>query len=199
MDLDMPEDCRRRKKKGRGDRRKETAAAYALGKSFKAKQTPPAVTVEIHAPWLCPELDSEPLLHDSASSIMAADLVYRQSHGRGDNWDTISPHDVLVYVQPDGYRPRDSPDLIRCPLWPLLVRRQCLRLPVCLLPRTVCHGVRYIFSQQVKHYDPCFQAVSTPGNSRDKSPRSSFVKDASVPHGRSRCPEQQNFFIGISS
>jgi len=72
-------------------------------------------------------------------SIIAADLVYRPSHGRGDNCDKISPHDVLVYVQPDGYRPRDSPDLIRCPLWPLLVRRQCLRLPLCLpLCATVC-------------------------------------------------------------
>ena len=147
MDLDMPEDCRRRKKKGRGDRRKEKAAANALRNSsfpfLKSKKTPPEVTVEIHAPWLCAELDPEPLLHDSASSVIAADLVYRPSHGGDYSCDKISPHEVLVYVQPAGYRPRDSPDLIRCSLWPLLVCRQCLRLPVYLPHRTVC--VRYIF------------------------------------------------------
>ena len=139
MDLDAPGDGRlRRNKKGRGDRRKKAATAddatgerkAQVKESLKPRQSIPrpkrplpAVTVEIHSPWLFPE--STPLrLHGlSSSSSIAADFECPRDylgHGPG-SWsgeegygDRISPSDVLIYVPPKCHRPRDSPDLIRC-------------------------------------------------------------------------------------
>jgi len=135
MDLDAPEDGRvRRKKKGRVDRRKNTATADTAPSERKAqakeslkhrqsiprpKRPLPAVTVEIHSPWLFPELEP-PKLQGPSSSRIAADFecqthtMHGPVRGGEGSCDRISPHDVLVDVQPECHRPRHSPDWIRC-------------------------------------------------------------------------------------
>lgn len=130
MDLDAPEDGKVRHKKGQVDRRMTASIKARPKESLKPRRSVsrpkrplPAVTVEIHSPWLFPE--STPLrLHGlSSSSSIAADFECPRDylgHGPG-SWsgeegygDRISPSDVLIYVPPKCHRPRDSPDLIRC-------------------------------------------------------------------------------------
>ena len=135
MDLDAPGDGRlRRNKKGRGDRRKKAATAddatgerkAQVKESLKPRQSIPrpkrplpAVTVEIHSPWLFPKLKTlnlhYPKIFIPADFECPAQSLVRGSGCGGEgSCDRISPHDVLVDVQPECHRPRDSPDWIRC-------------------------------------------------------------------------------------